>query len=62
MADAPELTPEVCRQQAIECQRLAASTMSTPHRVMLDHIAQTWLRVVSEIEINDAGVTTRDPT
>ena len=50
MPDAEELTAEQCRQQAMECRALAAQTMSTPHRIMLDHIAQTWLRIAAEIE------------
>ena len=37
-------------REAAECRTLAAQTMSTPHRVMIEHIAQTWSRITAEIE------------
>ena len=39
------LTPEECRIKAAECRDMAARTLQADHRIMLEHIAQTWERV-----------------
>jgi len=52
MASHPDLTSEQCREEAEQCKRLAAHAMSGPHRIMLEHIAQTWLRIAAEIDEN----------
>jgi len=39
------LDPAFCRQKAAECHRLASEAKSPPVQIMLDHIAETWLRI-----------------
>jgi hypothetical protein len=52
MAKAPvkPLTAKACRKQAAECRKAAKSTMTKPQRIMLEHIADTWLRIAAEID------------
>jgi hypothetical protein len=45
----PELTTEQCESQAQRCRVLAEQAMQPPHRVMLEHIADTWERIASDI-------------
>jgi len=47
---AKALTATACRKQAEECRKAAKSTMTRPQRVMLEHIADTWLRIAAEID------------
>jgi hypothetical protein len=44
------LTAKACRKQAAECRKAAKSTMTKPQRIMLDHIAGTWLRIAADID------------
>ena len=46
---AADLTAEQCETQAQECRALAEQVMRQPHRVMLEHIADTWDRIASDI-------------
>jgi hypothetical protein len=41
---------EACRQQAENCRVLAEKVMTPAHRIMLEHIADTWLRIANDIE------------
>ena len=51
MAEARQhLTPKACREQAANCKKLAKKAMTPAHRIMLEHIADTWLRIVLDIE------------
>jgi hypothetical protein len=45
----PELTANQCDSQARDCRALAEQAMRQPHRVMLEHIADTWERIASDI-------------
>ena len=45
----PELTADQCDDQAQRCRALAEQAMRQPHRVMLEHIADTWDRIASDI-------------
>ena len=38
-----------CRQQAENCCALAEKVMTPAHRVMLEHIADTWDRIAVDI-------------
>jgi len=46
---AADLTAEQCETQAQECRALAEQVMRQPHRVMLEHIADTWDRIAADI-------------
>jgi hypothetical protein len=44
------LSAKVCREQAAECKKLSKQTMTPSQKIMLEHIADTWLRVSAEID------------
>ena len=44
-----DLDTEVCHARAAECRRLASATDSPPLQIMLDHIAETWLRIAKQL-------------
>jgi hypothetical protein len=44
------LNAETCRKQAANCLEAAKSVMSPSHRIMLEHIAETWERIAAEID------------
>lgn len=45
----PKLTIEQCADQASQCRELALQLMSPPHRITLEHIADTWDRIARDI-------------
>ena len=45
----PDLIVEQCDSQAQRCRDLAKQVTRPPHRVMLEHIADTWDRIASDI-------------
>ncbi len=51
MAQAPivNLTKEACQEQATNCRTVAEQVMTPAHRVMLEHIADTWDRIAADI-------------
>jgi hypothetical protein len=48
------LTADLCQTKAIECLELAQRATSQPHRIMLEHIAETWYRIADSLPANDA--------
>jgi hypothetical protein len=44
------LTRKACREQAANCKKEAKNVMTPAHRIMLEHIADTWLRIAVDIE------------
>jgi hypothetical protein len=46
----PELTIEECQSQALTCRKLAGQVMTSRHRVMLEHVADTWDRIAADID------------
>jgi ActR/RegA family two-component response regulator len=50
MAELPlKLDAKACRGQAVACRVVAQKTMTSAHRIMLEHIAETWLRIGADI-------------
>jgi hypothetical protein len=50
MAEAAKrLTADQCREKAVECLEIAAVARDTSHKVMLEHMAETWERIAREI-------------
>jgi hypothetical protein len=47
---ANRLSPEDSRAKAAECRALARQALRQEHRIMLEHIAETWDRIASELE------------
>jgi hypothetical protein len=47
---ANRLSPEESRAKAAECRALAQQALRQEHRIMLEHIAETWDRLASELE------------
>jgi len=47
------LTADLCRTKAKECLYLAQQTMTQSHRIMLEHIAETWYRIADSLPAND---------
>ena len=46
----PNLSAKNCRQQATNCRKLAEQVMTPAHRIMLEHIADTWDRIAGDID------------
>jgi hypothetical protein len=44
------LTLEDCHAKVAECRRMARRVSIEAHRVMLEHMAETWERICQEIE------------
>lgn len=53
-------TEQEYRDRAKECIELAMAVRTSEQRVMLQHIAQTWLRLADD-ESDSGGVTTMLP-
>jgi hypothetical protein len=50
MSETPNrLTPEQARQRAAECRLLAKHAIQPSHRIILDHMAETWERIAGEV-------------
>ena len=49
-----QLTTDLCRTKAVECLNLARQAVSNSHRIMLEHIAETWYRIADSLPANDA--------
>ena len=48
-------TAETCREQSVNCRVVAKDTMTASHRIMLEHIADTWERIAVDID-NRSGL------
>jgi len=44
-----ELTASQCQEEADRCRALMRQVMAPAHRVVLDHIADTWERIAEDI-------------
>jgi hypothetical protein len=44
-APAERLDAEQCRKNADECREQALASKDPSHRIMLDHMAETWERI-----------------
>ena len=51
--DANDLTAKSTREQAASCRKLAKNVMTPAHRVMLEHVADTWDRIGADIDKNN---------
>jgi hypothetical protein len=47
-------TADLCQAKARECLYLAQNAASKSHRIMLEHIAETWYRIADSLPANDA--------
>ena len=52
--ESDHLTADICRAKAVECLHLAEQKVSGPHRIMREHIAETWHRIADSLPANDA--------
>jgi len=43
-------TPTICRTKAQECRDMATTIKNQEHRVMLQHMADTWERIAKDME------------
>ena len=50
MSDTNHIGIEYCRQKADECLELAKTAKKPEHRIMFEHLAETWERVAEDIE------------
>jgi hypothetical protein len=48
------LSAKFCRDRAKECLTWAQQAKSQSHRIMLEHIAETWYRIADSFLANDA--------
>ena len=46
----PRLTSDQCRKQADVCREMARVAMSPAHRTMLEHMAETWMRIAQDVQ------------
>ena len=46
------LTPIEAQEKALECRSLSKQAMKPEHRVMLEHMAQTWERIAADMQKN----------
>jgi hypothetical protein len=55
MADDPKsrLTSDQCRAQAEICREMARAARSPAHRTMLEHMAETWLRIAGDVQTDN---------
>jgi hypothetical protein len=44
------LDAETCRQKAAECRLMARRDRNLEHRIMLEHMAETWERIAGTYE------------
>ena len=44
------LSPEECAAKAAECRAMAQRAVLEAHRIMLEHVAETWERICAEIK------------
>ena len=51
---AKRLSLDECRAKAQECQELARHSKKDDHRIMLLHMAETWLRIGTTLPTNGA--------
>jgi hypothetical protein len=51
---APRLTAAQCREHATDCEKMAQQSTVPEHRVMLRHMAETWKRMATDVETDDA--------
>ena len=54
MADGKRLNAEEARAKAVECREMAKRVMNPEHRVMLQHMAETWDRIARGL-MTDGG-------
>jgi hypothetical protein len=55
MTEKPNVpTADLCQAKARECLYLAQNAGSKSHRIMLEHIAETWYRIADSLPANDA--------
>jgi hypothetical protein len=47
------IDPSECRQQALDCVRLAQTATSLEARKIWSDLAKTWLRFASDLEANE---------
>jgi hypothetical protein len=43
------LTIEECHEKALECRSMAHRALKPEHRIMLEHMADTWDRICREM-------------
>jgi hypothetical protein len=44
------LSPEECATKAAECRAMSQRAVLEAHRIMLEHVAETWDRIGAEIK------------
>jgi hypothetical protein len=49
MPNVKRLTREECAAKAAECAELALEAKLPSHRVMLEHMAETWQRICDDL-------------
>ena len=54
MSAANSLNAHLCRAKAKECLYLAQQATVQSHRIMLEHIAETWYRIADSLPADDA--------
>lgn len=48
------MTVEEARGKVVECMEMAAVARNRSHKIMLEHMADTWQRIANDIEQRNA--------
>jgi hypothetical protein len=55
MSEGKKLTAEECRAKVAECRELAKRASVPAHRVILEHMADTWERICEDMKAQGAS-------
>ena len=47
------LTTEEAKFKALECREIAKRSTFPSHKIMLEHMAETWERIARDVDSND---------
>jgi hypothetical protein len=50
MAERHRITLEECHAKAAECREMAKRAHDPSHRIMLEHMADTWERICADLK------------
>jgi hypothetical protein len=51
----PRLTADECRNKANDCREAAAIATKQEHKIMLQHMAETWERIAADVSDNKSN-------
>ena len=52
MAETKRLSAEECKSKAEDCREMGRVAVRSEHRIMLQHMAETWERIATDVSDN----------